>query len=98
MFECVFWVWFICYNRTMLRQWNIDDKELDKKCIDEIITRVQDIDNPETVGMIAAQELIDIVLENYGARIYDSALDAATKQVNEKMLDIEYSLQEMKQS
>lgn len=82
----------------MLGQWNIDDKELSKECIDEIIARVQDMDNPETVGMIAAQELIDIVLENYGARIYDSALDTATNRINEKMLDIEYNLQELKQS
>lgn len=82
----------------MLKQWNIDDKELDKKCVDEVIARVQDIDDPEAIGIIAAQELIEIVLENYGARIYDSALDAAVKVVSDKVLDVEYGLQELKQS
>lgn len=82
----------------MLRQWNIDDKEINRKCVDEIITRVQDIDDPEAIGVIAAQDLTDIVLENYGARIYDSVLDAAVKLVSDKVLDVEYGLQELKQS
>ena len=53
----------------MIRKWDIKDKALSRKVIDEVIARVQDIEDPEVAGEIVAQDLIDIVLENVGPEI-----------------------------
>ena len=82
----------------MIRKWNIDNKALNQKCIDEVVARVQEIDNPETVGVIAAQDIIDIVLENMGPEIYDKAINDATKLIRDKIQEIEYSTEDLKQS
>ena len=80
----------------MIRKWDIKDKTLSRKVIDEVITRVQDIEDPEVAGEIVAQDLIDIVLENVGPEIYNSAVDDATKLIREKLEDIEYSVEDLK--
>ena len=74
----------------------IDNKEANDKCIAEIITRVQDIDDPETVGEIAAQDLIDIVIENLGSEIYNKAIADAGKLIDAKSADLTYELDELK--
>ena len=74
----------------------IDNKEANDKCIAEIITRVQDIDDPETVGEIAAQDLIDIVIENLGSEIYNKAIADACKLIDAKSADLTYELDELK--
>ena len=38
----------------MIRKWDIKDKTLSRKVIDEVITRVQDIEDPEVAGEIVA--------------------------------------------
>lgn len=82
----------------MIRKWDIDNKEINQKCIDQVITRIQYIDDPNRVGVITAQEIIDIVAENLGPEIYNKALNDVIKQINEKLQDIEYSIEELKQS
>lgn len=81
----------------MLRKWDIDNPELNKKCLDEVITYVQDIKDPDNVGIITAQEIIDIVIENYAPHIHNKALDSAKKVISEKMQDIEYAVDELRQ-
>ncbi len=82
----------------MLRKWDIEDDELNKKCIEEVITRIEDIEDPEKVGVVAAQDLIDIVMENYAPHIYNRAVDEVQKVINEKNQDADYAIYSLKQS
>lgn len=81
----------------MIRKWDTKNKSLNQKCVAEVITRVQEIDDPEQAGIIVAQEIIDIVLENMGPEIYDKAIKDATKLLGEKFQEIEYSIEDLKQ-
>jgi len=82
----------------MIRKWDTDNKVLNQKCIDEVITRLQDIDDTEQVGVIAAQDIIDIVLENMGPEIYDKAINDVSKMLRDKFQEIEYNTEDLKQS
>jgi uncharacterized protein (DUF2164 family) len=82
----------------MIRKWDTKNKALNQKCIDEVIARVQDIDDPGAVGVIAAQEIIDIVLENLAPEIYTMAIAESAKLVQEKLDELEYSLEDLKQA
>lgn len=82
----------------MIRKWDTDNKALNQKCLDEVITRVQEIEDPELVGVIAAQDIIDIVLENMGSEIYNKAINDSTKLLRDKFQEIEYSAEDLKQS
>ena len=81
----------------MIRKWDIKSKEINDKCVNEIITRIQEADDIESIGMIAAQDIIDIVLENAGPDIYNTALNDVSRVVSEKTQDIEYGIEELKQ-
>jgi uncharacterized protein (DUF2164 family) len=81
----------------MIQRWKTGNKALNQKCIDEVISRVQDISVPDQVGVIAAQDIIDIVLENMGPDIYNKAIDDTTKLLQEKLQDIEYDVEALKQ-
>jgi len=82
----------------MIRKWDIPDKALSQKCIDGVITRVQDIDDPAHVGMVAAQDIIDIVLETMGPEIYNKAISDTTTFLKDKFSEIEYGAEDLKQS
>ena len=86
------------YTIFMIRKWDIDNTQLKTKCLNGVISRVQEIDDPSEVGIIAAQDIVDIVLENMGPEIYNKALADATKIFDEKIQDIDYSIGELKQS
>lgn len=75
----------------MIRKWDTDNKELQQKCIDEVITRVEEISDGQ-VGVIAAQDIIDIVTENLGPEIYNKGVRDAKKAVAERLQDIETDL------
>lgn len=82
----------------MIRKWDIDNKMVNQKCADEVTARIQDIDDPTTVGIIAAQDVIDIVLENMAPEIYNKAVNDAIKLLRDKFQEIEYSTEDLKQS
>lgn len=85
------------YNECMIRKWDTDDKELGQKCINEVIARIQDIDDPNAAGVIAAQEIIDIILENLAPEIYNKAVTESTKLMQEKLDELQYDLEDLKQ-
>ena len=72
-------------------------KELNDKCIAEVITRVEEIES-ENVGVIAAQDIIDIVIQNLGPEIYNTALRDAKQLFVEKMTDVELEIDQLEQS
>ena len=76
---------------------SIDNKEAKQKCLNEVISRVQDIDDSSQVGVIAAQDIIDIVLENLGPEIYNKAIIETNKLFQSKLEDLKYEIEELKQ-
>lgn len=82
---------------TLNRKWDVEDTELNKKCIEEVITRVQELENSDEVGIIAAQDIIDIVTENLAPVFYNQGVEDAHKTVQDKIQDIEVDLDVLKQ-
>lgn len=80
----------------MKRKWDITNEDAQKKCIDEVITRIEEIES-STVGVIAAQDVIDIVVENLAPEIYNLGVQDAKKVIQEKMQDIEVDLDTIEQ-
>ena len=76
----------------LIRKWNVDNKALTDKCISEIITRIEELDG-DTPGVIAAQDILDIVMENLGPEVYNKALDevgrALSNRFDDTLTDIE---------
>ena len=81
----------------MDRKLGVDDKEANQKCLNEVISRIQDIDDTSRVGIIAAQDLVDIVIENLGPEIYNKAIIDADKLFQVKLDDLKYEIEELKQ-
>lgn len=81
----------------MQRKFDGLSEEARKRCIAEVITRVQEIDSDE-VGVIAAQDIIDIVTQNLGPEIYNSAVRDTKKLVLEKMSDIDFEIDQLEHS
>ena len=79
------------------RKWDVEDTELNKKCIDEVISRVEELENSDEVGIIAAQDIIDIVTENLAPVFYNQGVEDARKTVQDKIQDIEVDLDVLKQ-
>ena len=82
----------------MRKKWEITNDETRRRCIDELIARIQDIDEPESVGMIAVQDIVDIVLEHAGPGIYDAGLTDAKTLMQSKFTDTETELDLLRQS
>lgn len=82
----------------MLRKWDINNKDLTQKNIDQVIARISDINDPQSVGIIAAQEITDIILENMGPEIYNKAVDDILKLLKDKTQEIEYNIEDLKQA
>jgi len=79
----------------IIRKWDIASKETQDKCVNEVIARVEEIEG-DTVGLIAAQDIIDIVTENLGPEIYNKAIQDAKRLVENQMNDLETGLDLLK--
>jgi len=79
----------------MLRKWDITDEQTKRKCVDEVLTRIEEQDGSE-FGMIAAQEIIDIVAVHLGPAIHNAAVDEAKNAVQTKLSDLEVDLDILK--
>lgn len=76
-------------------KWTIKDKEKEKKCYDQIITRIDELDG-EPAGVIAAQDIVQIVFDTLAYEIYNQALEDVRRTIasaNDN-LDVELSLLE----
>ena len=87
----VFKSFFICYDRYMIRKWDIKDEQVKKRCTEEVLTRIAEQADAE-FGIIAAQEIIDIVAEHLGPEIYNGALEDAKESIRTKLADLEIDL------
>lgn len=82
---------------STIRKWDTDNKELQQKCIDEVIARVEELSDGQ-VGVIAAQDIIDIVTENLGPEIYNKGVRDAKKALVDRFQDVETDLDLLEQS
>ena len=81
----------------MKKKWDVLPRDKQQKCLNEVITRVEELEGSE-VGIIAAQDIIDIVLENLGPDIYNKALNDVIKKLRVQFADIETELELLEQS
>jgi len=81
---------------SIIRKWDKAPKQTTDKCIEEIITRIEEIDS-ENVGVIAAQDIIDIVTENLAPHIYNAGIRDAKKLLQNANINIETDLDLLEQ-
>lgn len=81
----------------MVRKWEIKDKQVQRKCIDEILTRIEEQRESE-FGMLAAEEIIDIVANYVGPSAYNIAVEDVKKALQIKLADLEVDLDILKTS
>ena len=79
----------------MKRKWDVSSDEVRKKCLEEVITRVDEQEGAQ-FGVIAANEVVDIVLQNLGPDIYNQALKDTRKLIQEKLDDLQVGLDLLK--
>jgi len=75
----------------MIRKWDITDQQAKKRCVEEVLTRIEEQGDAE-FGMIAVQEIIDIVAEHLGPQVYNTAIEDVKKAVQTKLADLEVEL------
>lgn len=75
----------------MLRKWDITDEQAKKQCIDEVLARIDEQGDAE-FGVIAIQEIIDIVAAHLGPQVHNAALEDARKSIQAKLADVEVDL------
>jgi uncharacterized protein (DUF2164 family) len=75
----------------MIRKWDLTDEKILKQCLVEVIARIDEQEGSE-FGIIAAQDVVDIVAKHLGPQAYNSALEDAKKTIEAKLADIEVDL------
>ena len=80
----------------MKRKFGDIPKEIERQCTAEVITRVEDIDG-SSVGVIAAQDIIDIVTQHLGPVIYNQGVTDAKKILHERFNDLETEIDLLEQ-
>lgn len=79
----------------MIRKWDVTSEESKKKCVNEIITRVDEQAGSQ-FGIIAAQEIIDMVAQYLGPEAYNLGIEDAKKHISKKLADIDIELDVLK--
>lgn len=75
----------------MIRKWDIQNELAKKRCIEEVLARI-DEQADANFGVIAADELIDIVAQHLGPEIHNRAIEEAKKAIQAKLADLEVDL------
>lgn len=75
----------------MNRKWDITNEEQKKQCINEVLTRLEE-QGDAPFGIIAAEEIIDIVAQHVGPQAYNVAIEDAKKALQTKLADLETDL------
>jgi uncharacterized protein (DUF2164 family) len=75
----------------MKSKWDIANEQFKKQCIDEVLARIdeQGVDN---FGLIAAQDIIDIVAQFLGPQAYGMGIEDAKNAIRTKIADLETDL------
>ena len=79
----------------MIRKWDIKNEQSKRQCIDGVLTRIDEQGDGE-FGLIAAEEIIDIVASHIGPESYNAGLEDAKKVLQAKLADLEIDLDILK--
>lgn len=79
----------------MIRKWDIKDEQLQRRCVNELLARIDEQAGSE-FGVIAAQEMIDIVAKYVGPTAYNMAIEDVKKTLQVKLSDLEVELDILK--
>jgi uncharacterized protein (DUF2164 family) len=80
----------------MKRKFDTFSKEIERQCVDAVITRIEEIES-DTVGVIAAQDVIDIVVQTLGPEIYNMGVRDTKKLLQDRFSDIETGIDLLEQ-
>ena len=81
----------------MIRKWAITDEQAQKRCVEEVLARIDEQQGAE-FGIIAAQDIIDIVVNHVGPSAYNTGIEDAKKAIAQKSADLEIELDMLKTS
>ena len=76
---------------TVQRKWDLLTDADKKRCADDLIAYFT-AERDETIGLIAATDIIDRVLQSGGQTIYKKAIDDAKTLLEQKSQDINVEL------
>ncbi|MDB5166229.1 MAG: hypothetical protein JWM37_301 [Candidatus Saccharibacteria bacterium] len=79
----------------MKRKWDISNDATRRHCANEILARLEEQDGGE-FGLLAAEEIMDIVVRNLGPDIYGLAIADAQQLTHDKLSDLDVELDLMK--
>jgi uncharacterized protein (DUF2164 family) len=79
----------------MRRKWDVSPKETRRQCAEDVLARIKQQDDAE-FGIIAAEEIIDIVAQHIGADIYNLAIKDARKLVQDRLADLDIEMDILK--
>lgn len=74
-----------------MRKWDVNKDSVKRKCTDEVIAELQNL-GLENAGIIAASDIVDIVVENLAPDIYNKGIADARKLVEERLTDVDVDL------
>ena len=81
----------------MIKKFDTLSKDAEKQLVEVVITRIEEIGD-SAVGYIAAQDIIDSVVQVYGPEIYNMGIRDAKKLLQEKFADIDIEIDILKQA
>jgi uncharacterized protein (DUF2164 family) len=73
------------------RAWDYLNDEQRKKAIEEIIAFFES-EREEKIGVIAAEQLLDMFLQSSGKEVYNKAIEDAKEFLRKKMEDVEIDI------
>lgn len=71
--------------------WDVLSEEKKKECINNIIAFFLD-ERDEKIGVVAAEQILDVVMESAFADIYNQGVISAQKLIQKKMADMNIDL------
>lgn len=77
--------------------WSILSPERRKSCIDALIAHFE-IERDEQIGEIAAEQILDLILDQVYPEIYNKAVTDSMQVLEDKMTDIKIDLDLLKRA
>jgi uncharacterized protein (DUF2164 family) len=77
--------------KKVKRSWDMLSKEKKRVCIDKVIGYFE-VERGERIGVIAAEEVLDFVLQMVAGEIYNIGVGDSKKALKEKFEDLEVDL------
>ncbi len=73
------------------RKWDVSSNEVKKTCIEAIIGHYRETFDQE-IGIIAAEEVLDIIAQHIGPDLYNKGVKDSKKKLQERIADLEVDL------